>query len=117
VTNGKLTFPSGKTATFESTETVRQTAGGATAANKTDDVYEIMGTRSGVNRNGKIYTATVTKALVKKGDCQFIVSGIIEITKESASRSLDYGNGECDNQGTATLADGTTKVITLKRWW
>jgi hypothetical protein len=117
VTNGKLTFPNGKTGTFESTETVKQTAGAATAQNKSDDVYEITGSRSGINRNGKTYSATVTKALVKKRDCEFIVSGTLEITKESTSRSLDYGNGDCDNQGTATLADGTTKVITLKRWW
>ena len=117
VTNGKLTFPNGKSAAFESNETVKQTAGGATVSNKTDDVYEITGTRSGTNRAGKEFTANVAKPLVKNGNCQYIVSGVIEITKEGNSKSIDYGNGTCDDEGTVTLADGTTKIVKLRRWW
>ncbi|MFZ4544442.1 MAG: hypothetical protein ACOYOA_10360 [Saprospiraceae bacterium] len=117
VVGGKLTFPNGKTVTFESTEFIVQTAGGATKLNKTDDVYEISGTRTGVNRNGKEYTATIGKALVKNGTCPYIVSGTINISKDGASRSLDYGNGDCDSEGLLTLSNGTTRTIQLKRWW
>lgn len=117
VVGGKLTFPSGKTATFESTEFIVQTAGGSTKLNKTDDVYEISGSRTGINRNGKAFTATVGKPLIKNGSCQYIVSGTINISKDGASRSLDYGNGDCDSEGILTLSNGTTRTVQLKRWW
>lgn len=117
VKSGKLTFPNGKFTTFTAAETVKQTAGGSTVSNKLDDVYEITGSRTGINRAGKEFSATVTKALIKKGDCANIVSGIIEITKEGNARTLDFGNGTCDQIGTVTLVDGTQKEIQLKRWW
>jgi hypothetical protein len=117
VTGGKLTFPNGKSATFESTETLKQTAGAATPDLKDDDVYEITGSRTGVNRLGKAYTATITTKLVKNFSCMHIVSGIVEISKDGVSKSIDFGDGACDDKATLTLADGKTKEITLKKWW
>lgn len=117
VKGGKLTFPSGKTTSFDASETIKQTAGAGTVLNLTDDVYEISGSRTGTNRNGKTYTATITSPLVKNGECAYIVKGIITISNEDTSRSFDYGDGTCDSVGTAILADGSTRTIQLRRWW
>jgi hypothetical protein len=117
VQNGKLTFPNGKLTTFTATETVKQTAGASTLSNRFDDAYEITGTRTGINRAGKEFVASITKALVKKGDCANIVSGIIEISREGNARTLDFGNGNCDQIGIVTLADGSIREIQLRRWW
>lgn len=117
VTGGKLTFPSGKSATFESTETLKQTAGGASKTDKSDDVYEITGSRSGVNRLGKAYSAEITTKLVKDFACSHIVSGVVEITKDNNSKSIDFGNGTCDDKATVTLSNGVSKEVTLKKWW
>ena len=117
VTGGKLTFPNGKTATFDSKENVKQTAGAATPDDRTDDVVEITGTRSGVNRNGNAYSAEIATKLVKNFSCEHIVSGVVTITKDSSIRSIDFGDGTCDDKATVTLANGTTKEVTLKKWW
>ena len=117
VTGGKLTFPNGKIATFEATETLKQIAGAATPDEKADDVVEITGTRSGVNRNGNTYSAEITTKLVKNFSCAHVVSGVVTITKETTSRSIDFGDGTCDDKATVTLANGTTKEVTLKKWW
>lgn len=117
VVGGKLTFPGGKTATFEGTEKIVQKAGASTKLNKLDDEYEITGSRSGVNRNGKEYSAFISVPLLKNGSCPYIVRGVINITKEGSSRSLDYGTGTCDSEGILTLANGNTRIIQLKRWW
>ena len=117
VVGGKLTFPSGKTATFTGTETIVQVAGGSTKLNKSDDAYEINGSRTGINRNGKEYSAVVTVPLLKNGTCPYIVRGVISISKEGISRSLDYGTGNCDSEGVLTLLNGSTRIVQLKRWW
>ncbi|MEY4902875.1 MAG: hypothetical protein RLZZ292_690 [Bacteroidota bacterium] len=117
ITNHKLTFPNGKVATFNSDETMTITAGFLTPLDRTDDVWSITGTRSGVNRNGKAYTANVTTPLIKRGDCRWIVSGKLDIIVNTATRMLDYGNGNCDEKGTLTLPDGTTKEVPLRKWW
>jgi hypothetical protein len=116
VTGGKLTFPNGKVATFETNETLKQIAGAATA-DKSDDVVEITGTRNGVNRNGKTYSAEITTKLVKNFSCAHVVSGVVTITNDTSSRSIDFGDGSCDDKATVTLANGTTKEVTLKKWW
>ena len=117
VVGGKLTFPSGKTATFEGTETIVQTAGAATKLNKLDDAFEISGSRTGINRNGREYSAVVSVPLLKNGTCPYIVRGVINISREGTSRSLDYGTGSCDSEGILTLANGNTRIVPLKRWW
>ena len=117
VKGGKLTFPNGKVATFEANETLKQIAGAATADEKSDDVIEITGTRSGVNRNGKTYSAEITTKLIKNFSCAHVVSGVVTITNDTSSRSIDFGDGTCDDKATVTLANGTTKEVTLKKWW
>jgi hypothetical protein len=117
VVGGKLTFPDGKTATFESTETLVQTKGGASKADRSDDVYEITGNRSGTNRLGKTYAAEITTKLVKDFSCNHVVSGVLQITKDTNSKSIDFGNGTCDDKATVTLSNGISKEVTLKKWW
>lgn len=116
VTGGKATFPTGKTATWSATQNLTMTAGSATKI-RTDDVWSVTGSKSGVSRNGKAYTSNVTEALVKRGDCKYVVSGKVDIEVNSNTRSLDFGDGTCDEFGTLTLANGNTKQIKLNRYW
>ncbi len=116
VTDGKATFPTGKTATWSATQNLTMT-GGSTTKVRTDDVWSITGTKTGVSRNGKSYTATVVEALTKKGDCRYVVSGKVDIAVGSNTRSLDFGDGTCDEFGTLTLANGNTRQIKLNRYW
>jgi hypothetical protein len=44
----------------------------------------------------------------------FPVSGIVEILKNYATATLDYGNGDCDDLATMTIKD-VVKVIHLKK--
>ncbi|HNQ60894.1 MAG TPA: hypothetical protein PKJ62_00745 [Bacteroidia bacterium] len=81
-----------------------------------DDVYSITGTSSGTTFEGKSYTANITKALVFKLDpaCRHIVEGIFELTPSGLpTRTLDYGNGTCDNDATITV-NGATFNIKLR---
>tara|TARA_Y100000768_G_C23944289_1_gene666762 strand:+ start:381 stop:1235 length:855 start_codon:yes stop_codon:yes gene_type:complete len=80
---------------------------------RTDDVYWITGDASGQSSNGTSYTADITDQLVIELDCQYITSGTLEIQPNSAAvRTIDWGNGNCDNQATVSV-NGYTATISL----
>ncbi len=114
--NGQLTYPNGQTATWSSSHTMTQTAGGNTPI-RTDDAFEISGAINGVNRRGTGFSMTITEPLVKTGDCAWISSGVKTFTVGDITRTLDYGNGACDNEASLTLANGQTRTIRVRGWW
>ena len=113
-TNMKLTFEDGSVTTWNKTRTSVLIEGGSTATHW-DDVWRSTGTASGVNRNGKDFTATITEPLIKRAVCRWISSGVIEFTVGARTRSLDFGDGTCDRFGMLTLANGDTYSIRLRR--
>lgn len=117
VADRKLTLPSGKTISWNATQTLTQLEGGSTPDIKLDDVWSINGVSSGVNRGGKNFTVTTTEPLVSKFTCRWVVEGVINLVVESKVLSIDFGDGACNNVATVTLPDGTTKEVNIKRWW
>jgi len=113
-TNMKLTFEDGSFSSWSKTRTSVLIEGGSTATHH-DDVWSSTGTASGVNRNGKDFTATITEPLIKHADCRWISQGVIEFTVGARTRSLDFGDGTCDRFGTLTLANGDSYSIRLRR--
>jgi hypothetical protein len=69
-----------------------------------DDVYEINGSGSGINRNGVAYTSAITYPLRVQVGCNWIVSGRITVEPEGyATRYINFGLGECDSGFTVTV--------------
>jgi hypothetical protein len=118
VVNGTRVRASDSTeATWSANRVRTMTAGLETEDNLEDDVHEITGTATGVCHRGNTFTSTITTPLVKRGDCQWIVSGVEVTTAEGrrGERTLDFGDGSCDDKGTITLRNGDTREITLHR--
>lgn len=118
VTNGKITFPTGGYATWNSTRTNEWISGDTTSwftnglAGLCDDVYLITGSANGVNRAGLAYTVNITSPLRKEICCRWIVSGKLDIIPSGLlTRSIDYGTGNCDGVANVTIAGNTFTVI------
>lgn len=93
--------------------TITQTGGNATPLNFYDDVYSLTGSANGVNRNGLAYTSVITTSIVKRTSCSWIESGRIDLTPDGyATRTVDFGSGNCDNQATLTI-NGNTFTFTM----
>ncbi len=108
--NMKISKSNGKVHTWNSVRTRTILAGNDTKT-WTDDVYEITGSASGVNANGNNYTANITKPLHKAMSCRWIDSGTIEITPEGrVTRTVDFGNGNCDDQATVSVKKRTRNI-------
>lgn len=112
VTSAKITRPNGKWFTWDSNKVIVQTEGNGTPRWPFDDKFEITGSRSGSNSNGNTWSATIANKLVRTGNCIWTVSGTVNLTRNSNTAVLDYGNGDCDNKATITI-NGQVKEITL----
>lgn len=114
----KVTFPDGKIYSRIGTIVREMVDGFGTFANWEDNVFKVWGYHITTFPNGSKYTFTTQKTtpLLIKMSCKmpFPVSGIIEIEKNDAKATLDYGNGDCDKLATITL-NGVSKEIVLKK--
>jgi hypothetical protein len=78
-----------------------------------DDVYQFTGQSTGTGADNKTFTTTITSPLVKKLNCKWFKSGTMEIQpQDNPLITLDFGNGTCDNQATATV-NGVAYPITM----
>ncbi|MEZ4811648.1 MAG: hypothetical protein R2819_14910 [Allomuricauda sp.] len=109
------TWPDGSTASFTGTRT-REWIEGFGTGFWGDNVFLITGKRTYTGRLGNVFVKEVTTPLRRELSCRFIVSGILEISRNDNTVSLDFGDGSCDAKGTLTYPDGTEKEIFLRRF-
>jgi len=82
----------------------------------TDPVVEVYGTANGVNRTGRAFSVNIpqTTPLIKHKLCQFIDKGVMDLTPaDFKTRTVDFGNGVCDDNATFTV-NGSTVAFKLK---
>jgi hypothetical protein len=106
--NGTVTAPGYAWNISWSANRIRTWVEGQNTGTPWDDVYEITGSGSGINRNGVSYTSSITQALRAKLNCAWLVSGSITLQpQDHETRYIDFGNGACDSGFTVTV-DGET---------
>lgn len=109
-----ITWPDGEFVSRIGTKTREWIEGYAT---KTwgDNIYLIRGNWINTFKDGTVCSAIIIEDLRREMACRFIVSGIVEFTKEDLTSSLNFGDGTCDNIGVITNSDGEESEIILKR--
>ena len=109
VTDATLTLDSNQVITWSANRDREWVQGDTTTTS--DDIYFITGSSSGTDRNGEPFTVQITSPLRSNADCDWIVSGTEVVTHGNNSpRTLDYGNGDCDNIVTVTV-NGNTIIM------
>ena len=111
VINGIISPPEGGAITWNTSRTNEWISGADTKLNILDDVYEITGTASGITSREKAYAMTIIKPLNVALECPWIRSGTIEIISDPATITLDYGDGHCDANATATILGKTYPIV------
>lgn len=111
VFNAVCTGGTGWVIKYNSSKTVTINTQGTAAGN--DDVMIVTGTSNGINRNNLAFTVNVNQ-ITKGANCKFITSGTLDITPAGFSiRTVDYGNGTCDDDATFTV-NGQTVAFKMK---
>ena len=114
--NSTITDTAGNKLTYTSTRTREWVAGESTEGlfGWHDDVYSITGTASGTTFNGASFTSNITSALIVALNCRWIEKGTIEFKPSGKlTRTIDFGNGDCDNKATVTVAGISFNIILL----
>ncbi|GMN05785.1 hypothetical protein MTsPCn5_11740 [Croceitalea sp. MTPC5] len=109
------TWPEGETASFTGTRT-REWIEGYGSGFWGDNVFLITGKRTFVNKAGNTFDKEVVSPLRRELSCRFIVSGVLDITRNENTVSLDFGDGSCDAKGILTLPDGSSEEVFLRRF-
>lgn len=119
VVNGAITYTDNSVTTWASTRTNEWIEGDSTSlfthglAGICDDVYLITGSANGINRNGIAYTVNITSPLRKEVCCRWLVSGSLDLIPSGfATRTVDFGTGDCDNKATITI-NGNVYIVTM----
>lgn len=108
----QITFPNGLVAQVTGTR-VAEWIEGVGSGSWMDNVYLITGDRDIDFSTGFTHNAIVTVPLRKEATCPHFVSGVIEITRNLGTGTLDFGDGICDNIAVLTLGNGTEITIIL----
>lgn len=108
-------WPEGETMSYTANRT-REWIEGYGSGFWGDSVFLISGQATYEGKLGTVFTKSTVEPLRREMSCRFIVSGILEISRNDAKASLDFGDGSCDATGILTYPDGTTKEISLRRF-
>jgi hypothetical protein len=116
VISARLSKPNGNYTEWSSDKTIEQIEGLGTSFWPFDDVFTISGHANGTIHRGNEFmqwSHIISKPLVKKFTCHWIVKGEVTIEKGTNPIAyLDFGNGICDNKATITI-NGVVHEITL----
>ncbi|MFM7770744.1 MAG: hypothetical protein ACKO8Q_09330 [Bacteroidota bacterium] len=90
---------------------IRTWLSGFSTVDFSDDVYDISGSGSGINRNGDPFSVNITNPLRIQLDCAWILSGRIDIEPADGDlRTLDFGSGSCNAGYTILVGDESYAV-------
>ena len=108
-------WPDSDTASFTGSRT-REWIEGYGSGFWGDNVFLITGMGTYTGKLGNVFSKEVTTPLRREWSCRFIVSGVLEISRNGNTASLDFGDGSCDAIGSLTYPDGTSEEIFLRRF-
>lgn len=108
-------WPEGDTAAYAGNRT-REWIEGYGSGFWGDNVFLISGMAAYQGKLGNVLAKNIVEPLRREMACRFIVSGILEISRNDAKVSLDFGDGSCDATGILTYTDGTSEEVFLRRF-
>ncbi len=109
VEDGIITRANGTKIYYNQNTTRTHIQGYETPLNLTDDIYEIIGTQSGITSNNYNYTVTtVDDKPIYYGpveDCPYIRSGVLDLVVDDIDAVIDYGevSENCEDDQIATI--------------
>ncbi|MCU0418752.1 MAG: hypothetical protein MUC38_03770 [Cyclobacteriaceae bacterium] len=121
LTNLTVTFPNGGSMVYNGSRT-RTWLEGVRDGDPTNNVFEITGSIEGVATNGRTFTHRIIEPIISDWSCRAAgnfarVAGVVEVERlkgfVSRKRTVDYGDGTCDNQITVTIGNRTF-VVTVQ---
>jgi hypothetical protein len=77
-----------------------------------DNVFMLEGSGQCERPNGAVISRSIVEPLIIDRECGYIIQGVVQILAPPGPRSIDFGDGECDDIAYVT-ANGNTWEISL----
>lgn len=107
-----VTWPDSSTANKNGTK-IREWIEGAGSGAWGDNVFLITGNWMFTKKNGTVLFAKIINPLRRELACKFLVSGMVELSKNENNTLLDYGVGDCDSTVTIRINGSEEQEIDL----
>jgi hypothetical protein len=78
-----------------------------------DNVWSITGAGNIVRPSGVVVARSITSPLIVGFNCQYIVSGVVEIYSLQGTWTMNFGDGTCDNTATVTRPNGVIINVSM----
>ena len=78
-----------------------------------DNVFELEGSGTCTRPNGAQVTRTIIEPLLIDRVCGYVIAGYVEMEAPMGTRSINFGDGECDSSAIVTGPNGNTFEIDL----
>lgn len=113
-----ISFPNGESIVYNGSRT-RLWLEGVRDGDLSNNVFQITGTVEGIASNGRTFSHKIVEPIISDWSCAAAgnfarISGLVEIERlngfVSRKRTVDYGDGECDNKITITIGDRTFEI-------
>lgn len=75
-----------------------------------DDMIEISGSVDVSSSTGDVWSRVIIEPIIKLGNCQYNVQGVVQISLNDETSVIDFGTGECDNMATLTVNGETIEI-------
>jgi len=108
-------WPDGAAASFTGNKT-REWIEGFGSGFWGDNVFLISGKGTYTGKLDNVFVKETLSPLRRELSCRFLVSGILQISRNDATVSLDFGDGTCDSKGILTYPNGESEEIFLRRF-
>lgn len=108
-------WPDGAAASFTGNRT-REWIEGFGSGFWGDNVFLISGKGTYTGKLDNVFVKETLSPLRRELSCRFLVSGILQISRNDATVSLDFGDGSCDSKGILTYPNGESEEIFLRRF-
>ncbi|MCB0760460.1 MAG: hypothetical protein KDC12_02980 [Flavobacteriales bacterium] len=77
-----------------------------------DNIFELTGSGSCTRPNGVQVSRTIIEPLLIDQECGYITQGVVEMDAPMGTRTIDFGDGNCDNQAVVNGPNGS-HIISL----
>ena len=109
-----LTIESNMTVTLADESTLSEngtkTVEFAFGENFSDSTFSLAGDWT-LNKDGNTYSVSIESPLTGNFSCEYIVSGLMELSKNGLAVMVDMGDGSCDNTATLTYPNGAQEEL------
>jgi hypothetical protein len=103
-------YPLNSQMTAEEANLERKWVSGYASSDRTLGVFSISGIATLTRGNGDAFTLNIATPLQIALNCNFIESGVIDVSSVAGSRTLDYGTGACDQYANLYIGVNTYQI-------